>query len=40
MQFPENHPIRGLNIILKREYKTNFSAFSQIKDILQFFKEK
>ena len=40
MQFPENHPIRGLNIILKRVYNSNFSAFSQIKDILQFFKEK
>jgi predicted RNA-binding protein len=39
MQFPENHPIHGLNIILKRVFKTNFSAFSQIKDILHFFKE-
>ena len=40
MQFPENHPIRRLNIILKRVYNSNFSAFSQIKDILHFFKEK
>jgi len=39
MQFPENHPIHGLNIILKRVFKTNFSTFSQIKDILHFFKE-
>ncbi|MHA1486409.1 MAG: tRNA guanosine(15) transglycosylase TgtA [Promethearchaeota archaeon] len=40
MQFPENHPIRGLNVILKRVYSSNFSVFSQIKDILHFFKEK
>ena len=40
MQFPENHPIRGLNMILKRVYNSNFSTFSQIKDILHFFKEK
>jgi hypothetical protein len=40
MQFSENHPIRGLNIILKRVYNSNFSTFNQIKDILHFFKEK
>jgi len=39
-QFPESHPVRGLINILKRVYSSNFSAFSQIKDILHFFKEK
>jgi len=39
MQFSENHPIHGLNIILKRVYKSNFSVFNQIKEILYFFKE-
>jgi len=40
LQFPENHLIHELNIILKRVYKSNFSVFNQIKDILHFFKEK
>ncbi len=39
IQFPENHLIHGLNIILKKAYNSNFSVFSQIKDILHFFKE-
>ncbi len=39
-QFPENHPIHRLNNILKRVYNSDFSVFSQIKDILHFFKEK
>ncbi len=40
IQFPENHLIYGLKVILKRAYKSNFSVFNQIKDILHFFKEK
>jgi len=40
IQFPENHPIHRLIIILKRVFNSNFSTFNQIKEILHFFKEK
>jgi len=39
-QFPQNHPIHRLIIILKRVFNSKFSAFNQIKEILHFFKEK